>query len=111
MQRFTNLFREMLALSSVAAADADTDCPLCGSEAALASARIAFIREPVTNTELSQQAQADAGDALTQMRALVKGAIDGIGQALPLFITNSPRFRRAKGFRVMPIESDGWCSR
>jgi hypothetical protein len=111
MQRFTNLFREMLALSSVAAADADTDCPLCGSEAALAPARIAFIREPVANTELSQQAQADAGDALTQMRALVKGAIDGIGQALPLFITNSPRFRRAKGFRVMPIESDGWCSR
>jgi hypothetical protein len=45
------------------------------------------------------------------MRALVKGAIDGIGQALPLFITNSPRFRRAKEFRVMPIESDSWCSR
>jgi hypothetical protein len=43
----------------------------------------------VANTELFQQAQTDAGDALTQMRALVKGAIDGIGQALPLFITNS----------------------
>jgi hypothetical protein len=53
MRRLTNLFREMLALSSVAAADAETDCPLCGSEAALTPPRIAFIREPVANTELS----------------------------------------------------------
>lgn len=102
-RRLASLFREALALPSLVAAEADMDCPLCGTEAALTPARIAYIRASVANTEAFQTALKGASEALVQMRALVKIVADGIVQSLPLFITNSSRFRRARRFRVERI--------
>jgi hypothetical protein len=43
---------------------------LCGSDAALTPARIAYIRSCVADTEAFQQAQKDVGEALAQMQML-----------------------------------------
>ncbi|QOZ36995.1 ATP-binding protein [Bradyrhizobium sp. CCBAU 53421] len=102
-RRLTSLFREALALPEIAAAEGDADCPLCGSEAALTPARMAFIRSRVADTEAFQNALKEAGGTLGRMQALAKSARDGIMQALPLFIANPSRFRRARGFRVERI--------
>ncbi len=104
-RRLVGLFREALALPAVEHAHADIDCPLCGSEAALTAARIAHIRARVADTETFQQAQKDAADALTQMQALVKSAVDGVVEALPLLITHPSRARRARGIRVARIHA------
>jgi hypothetical protein len=104
-RRLTGLFREALALPTVAAGEEALDCPLCGSEAALTPARIAFIRSRVADTEAFQTALKEACDALAQMQALVRSAADGVAQSLPLFITNPSRFRRARGFRIERIRA------
>jgi recombinational DNA repair ATPase RecF len=104
-RRLTSLFREALALPSLAAAGADIDCPLCGSDAALTPARIAYIRSRVADTEAFQQAHKDVGEALAHMQMVVKSLENGVVQALPLFFTNRSRFRRARGFRVERIRS------
>lgn len=104
-RRLVGLLREALALPAVENAHADIDCPLCGSEAALTAARIAHIRGRVADTESFQQAQKDAAEALTQMLALVKGAVDGVIEALPLLITHPSRTRRARGIRVARIHA------
>lgn len=104
-RRLTGLFREALALPHVAEGDHDIDCPLCGSESALSPARIAHIRRRVADTEVFQTALKEAGEALTQIQSLAQSAADGIGQALPIFITNPSKFRRARGFRMERIRA------
>jgi hypothetical protein len=104
-RRLVGLFREALALPAVEHAHADIDCPLCGTEAALTAARIAHIRGRVADTETFQQTQRDAAEALTQMQALVKSAVDGVIEALPLLITHPSRARRARGIRVARIHA------
>jgi len=104
-RRLVSLFREALALPSVEHTHADIDCPLCGSEAALTTARIAHIRGRVIDTDVFRQAQKDAAEALTQMQALVKSAVNGVVEALPLLITHPSRARRARGIRVARIHS------
>src|SRR3546814_19055536 len=73
-RRLTSLFREALALPSVAAAEADMDCPLCGENSTLTPARIAYVRGRVADTEAFQGALKDAGEALAQMQAIIKAA-------------------------------------
>jgi hypothetical protein len=103
-QRLTALFREALALPSVAAGE-EMDCPLCGSESALTPARIGYLHRRVADTEAFRTALNDAGDTLAQMHALLRSGADAIPQSLPLFIANPSRFRRAKGFRVERIRA------
>lgn len=102
-RRLVGLFREALALPALEHAHTDIDCPLCGTEAALTAARIAHIRGRIADTETFQQAQKDAAEALTQMQALVKSAVDSVTEALPLLITHPSRARRARGIRVARI--------
>ncbi|MCV0386858.1 MAG: AAA family ATPase [Nitrobacter sp.] len=104
-RRLVGLFREALAVPAVEHAHADIDCPLCGSEAALTTARIAHITGRLADTESLQQAQKDAAEALTQMQALIKSAVDGVVEALPLLITHRSRARRARGIRVARIHT------
>jgi len=92
-RRLVGLFREALALPAVEHAHVHIDCPLCGSKAALTAARIAHIRGRVADTETFRQAQKEAAEALTQMQALVKSAVDGVIEALPLLVTHHSRAR------------------
>jgi hypothetical protein len=101
-RRLTGLFREALALPEIAARD-DLDCPLCGSEATLTPARIAYIRARVADTEAFQAALKDARDTLARMLAHVRSGEESIRQALPAFITNPSRSRRTRGFRLERI--------
>src|SRR3546814_14254426 len=48
-RRLTSLFREALALPSVAAAEADMACPLCGENSTPPPARLAYVRGPVAD--------------------------------------------------------------
>jgi len=102
-RRLVSLFRE--ALAAVEHAHADMDCPLCGTEAALTAARITHIRGRVADTERFHQAQKEAAEAVTQMQALVKSAVDGVVDALPRLIIHPSRSRRAQGNRVARIHA------
>lgn len=102
-RRLTQLFREALALPEVADATADADCPLCGSEDALAPARVEFIRKRLADTETFQEALKAVGETLVRMQAIAKATQNGLVEALPAFLGNPSHKRRAVGFRVERI--------
>jgi hypothetical protein len=101
-RRLTGLFREALALPSLAGGES-MECPLCGVENALMPTRIAYIRSQVAATEPFQTALREANDVLGQTLASARGAAEIIVRSLPVFITNPSRFRRTRGFRIERI--------
>jgi hypothetical protein len=104
-RRMTTLFREALALPTVAEATEPIDCPLCKADGSLTPQRIAFIRERVADTESFQNALKEAREALAVMATSLQVAASAIADSLPMFITNPSKFRRARGFRVHRIVS------
>ncbi|MBZ9944498.1 AAA family ATPase [Mesorhizobium sp. BR1-1-13] len=103
VRRLANLFREALALPAVHEAAHPIDCPLCGAEDTLTPERIALLRERVADTEAFQKALKDAREALGPMTTGLSGFETALRDALPIFITNPSKFRRARGFRVERI--------
>ena len=102
-RRLTNLFGEALALPAVAEATASIDCPLCGTEDRLTPERVAFIRARVADTEAFKAAEKEARESLSQMDSGLKVLGNGVAAALPAFITNPSKSRRARNFRVDKI--------
>jgi hypothetical protein len=102
-RRLTNLFSEALALPAVADATGSIDCPLCGTDESLTTERIAFIRARVADTEAFKTAEKDARETFSQMESGLKMLTGGIAAALPAFITNPSKSRRARNFRVDKI--------
>lgn len=104
-RRLTSLFREALALPAVAGATGSLDCPLCGTDESLTPERIKFIRGRVADTESFQTAEKEAREALSQMESRLKALATGVTAALPSFITNPSKSRRARNFRVEKIRA------
>lgn len=102
-RRLTNLFSEALALPAVASAVGSIDCPLCGTENSLRPERIALIRARVADTEVFKTAEKEAREALSLMDSSLKALANGVAAALPAFITNPSKSRRARNFRVDKI--------
>lgn len=105
VRRLASLFKEALAIPTIADAAQPIDCPLCGAEQSLTPERIAFIRGRVTDTETFQSALKEARDGFAQMATSLNTAETAIKNALPLFITNPAAFRRSRGFRVERIRA------
>ncbi|WP_139482241.1 hypothetical protein [Bradyrhizobium ivorense] len=91
------MFREALALPSVHEAEHSIDCPLCGADDTLTSERIALLRERVADTEAFQKALKEARETLGPMATGLSTFEGALGEALPIFITNPSKFRRARG--------------
>jgi hypothetical protein len=102
-RRLTSLFREALALPSIASATANVDCPLCTAESSLTVERVAFIRQQVANTEGFRKAERAAADSLTRLQSGLQSVINVTNEALPRFITTSGKVRRQTDFRVCRI--------
>lgn len=103
VRRLANLFREALALPAVREAEHPIDCPLCGTDTALTPERIALLRERVADTEAFQKAFKEARETVGPMTTGLSGLATALGDAMPIFITNPSKFRRARGFRVERI--------
>lgn len=103
VRRLANLFREALALPAVHEAEHAIDCPLCGADDTLTLERIALLRERVADTEAFQKAAKEARETIGPMATGLSGLETALREALPIFITNPSKFRRARGFRVERI--------
>lgn len=103
VRRLVNLFREALALPAVHEAEHPIDCPLCGAGDSLTLERIALLRRRVADTEAYQTALQRAREALGTMTTGLSALVTAVSDALPIFITNPSKFRRARGFRVARI--------
>ena len=103
VRRLANLFREALALPAVHEAAHAIDCPLCGTDDSLTPERIALLRERVADTEAFQKALKEARELLGPMTTGLSNLVAALGEAMPVFITNPSKFRRARGFRVERI--------
>lgn len=80
------------------------DCPLCGADT-LTPERIALLRERVADTEAFQKALKGAREILGPMATGLSSLATALGDAMPIFITNPSKFRRARGFRVERIRA------
>ncbi|RVI34231.1 AAA family ATPase [Sinorhizobium meliloti] len=103
VRRLANLFREALALPAVHEAGHAIDCPLCGADDTLTPERVALLRERVADTEAFQKALKEARETLGPMTTGLSSLETALAEALPIFITNPSKFRRARGFRVARI--------
>jgi hypothetical protein len=103
VRRLANLFREALALPAVHEAEHPIDCPLCGADDTLTPERIALLRDRVADTEVFQKALKEAREILGPMATGLSNLATALSEALPIFITNSSKFRRTRGFRVERI--------
>ena len=104
-RKLTALFKEALALPTVAEAADAIECPLCATEAALTTGRIAFIRERVSDTESFRSAEAKAKTVLAQLLGSLEPLEDSIASSLPRFITFPSSARRKRGFRMERIRA------
>ena len=102
-RRLTNLFREALAIPDVKDASDPLECPLCASPESLTPARIAYIAQKLAETDDFRKAEGAARAALMQIESALGSFETGLAAALPLFLSNPSRTRRARGFRVASI--------
>lgn len=104
-RRLTSLFREALAIPGVKQASDPVDCPLCASENSLTPERIAFIAQKLADTDDFRKAENSARSMLAQLENALGIFAASLSAALPLFLTNPARSRRARGFRVERIRT------
>lgn len=102
-RQLSALFVEALKLPGMGELTEPADCPLCGTENALAPSRVQLIKSHVENTEGFQKAERDAKAALAQMMTSAGNLADAAMTARPSFMKAVAGKRREDGFTVTRI--------
>lgn len=104
-RRLTKLFREVLAMPTVAEAESPRDCPVCETVGALTPERISAIRSSVDRTGDLQRAET----VLRQVLAALGDRVERIEReahlARPGFLRWTGLERRARGFQVASVHT------
>lgn len=104
-RRLTALFRETLRLPFVSALKEAENCPLCGTQDALTTERIAYIKERFKETEDYQHAEADASRVLRQMESSAHTLSTMAESSLPQFLQWGHTVRHKEGFTGQRIRT------
>lgn len=112
-RQLTGLFTEALKLTAVAEIAEVTDCPLCGTDSVLTSARVQVIQQHVEDTTDFKKAESDAKAAFGQLDISAVNLADSVAAALPIFLRAQVGKRRQGGFtvsRIRELLGDGAAS-
>lgn len=100
-----DLFNAALSLHDVGQAHEPIDCPLCGTDGSLTSARIALIRQHVKSTESYQNVEKATKQKLSGIESNLVLLNTSLENSLPGFLKTKASLRRLKGFTIAQIAS------
>ena len=103
--KLVDLFEAALKVPDLAAQTEDTDCPLCGTAAALTPARIAWIKEQAQSTADYKSTLKALTTALDRLAIALQAVEGSTGASLPAVTRQTRAERRAAGFTVGAIKS------
>ncbi len=103
-RKLVELFQSVLEIKSLAEAEEDQDCPVCGTEDVITADRIKIIRENVAATESYQSAKVEALKTLRLVKSKVLEFHERTRSALPQLICQSPYERHKAGFTIKRLE-------
>lgn len=107
-RQLSALFVEALKLPGLG--EELTDCPLCGTPAALTPARVELIQRHAAETEGFQKAERDAKTTLSQLMTSAGNLADAVAAARPSFLNTVAAKPRRDGFtavRLRELLGDG----